>query len=263
MRQDELQPPESESSARLSVLYDQYFTVMSVETADVLDQVYALRYQVYCVEHAFLDPAVQINERERDQYDEHSVHAALIFRPTGKVAGCVRLILPHGSDRALDLPVRSWLNDADRARFDQLPRDSTAEISRYAVSKELRRRDGESMYPDLQFYDLPASETRRLVPHISLGLLRGVAALAAARGITHVAAAMAPSLLRLLLRFGITFELLGPRIDYHGERQACIASCKTILDGMARANPEYHSLVASVYRGTPAVNPGASVRSRS
>ena len=87
--------PNDSGGGALGDLYNRYFDVVPAHTPDLLEAAYALRYQVYCVEHAFEDPAQQIGEREIDRYDEHSVHAVLIAKNTGEVVGCVRLILPQ------------------------------------------------------------------------------------------------------------------------------------------------------------------------
>lgn len=230
----------------LTALYDQHFSVVPADTAALLDEAHALRYQVYCIEHRFEDPAQQVGNREVDAHDAHSVHAVLIHRSTGRVVGCVRLILP-GDDSAVELPIRSLLTGADRDRFDQFERKTTAEISRYAVSKEFRRRAGETLYPDVNI-DLTAQDTRRLVPHMSLGLIRGIARLAADQGITHVCAVMAPALLRLLEQFGLRFERLGPPLEYHGVRQACIAAADELLAGLAHERRDYYQVVDAEYR---------------
>jgi N-acyl amino acid synthase of PEP-CTERM/exosortase system len=104
------------------------------------------------------------------------------------------------------------------------------------------------LYPDTGFFDLREEESRRVIPHITLGLMRGAAKLAADHGITHVCAAMAPALLRLLQRFGLTFETLGPAVQYHGLRQPCIAECKSLLSGLAARNRDYYLLVDAAYR---------------
>ncbi len=230
----------------LSALYDQYFSVVPADTPALLDEAHALRYQVYCVEHEFEDPALQSGKREMDAHDSHSVHAVLIYRPSGKVVGCVRLILPDQT-HGVDLPLRSLLSPAEREHFAHFAPETTAEISRYAVSKEFRRRAGEDLYPDVNS-TLTAQAARRLAPHMSLGLIRGIAQLAAEHGVTHVCAVMAPALLRLLDRFGLTFERLGPLISYHGERQPCIAAVEGLLDGLARYHGDYHQVVEAEFR---------------
>jgi N-acyl amino acid synthase of PEP-CTERM/exosortase system len=227
-------------------LYDRYFAVVPATTPDLLHAAYALRYQVYCVEHAFENPLEHPDGREIDGYDAHSVHAVLIHKPTSEVVGCVRLILPHEGSGITALPMRGLLDDKTGALLDSCDPAHTAEISRYAVSKKLRRRQGEDLYPDVG--ELSAGEVRRLAPHISVGLIRGVARLAADRGITRVCAAIAPALARLMERFGLVFDPLGPVIDYHGPRQPCIAECEALLAGMASRNFEHFRAIDAVYR---------------
>lgn len=236
----------STSELDLAALYDRHFAVVPADTPDLLDAAHALRYQVYCVEHQFEDPEQQQGERERDQYDAHSVHAVLIAKPSGNVVGCVRLIIPHGDEPSL--PLWNVLGTDERARLDAFGRHRTAEISRYAIAKTYRRREGETLYPDV---GQPSEyEIRRLVPHMSLGLLQGVGKLAARHGMQTVCAAMAPALMRLLERFGLVFERLGPVIDLHGSRQPCLGECEQLLAGMAQRNADYHRLVAQAYHGS-------------
>lgn len=211
--------------------------VKPATTPALLDAAYALRYRVYCVEHAF--EASQPGERETDKYDAHSVHAVLWHRQTDEVVGCVRLVLPTDKDGLSALPLRNLLGPVERARLDALPVATTAEISRYAVSKSFRRRTGEELYPDVAS-DLSPDDARRLAPHMTLGLFRGVATLATSHGITHLCAAMAPALLRLLERFGLSFERLGAPIDHHGLRQPCIAELDELGRGLLRTRSDYY-----------------------
>ena len=239
-------PPSEPDGA---ALYDRHFIVVPADTPELLDAVHALRYQVYCVERDFEDPAQQLGGRERDRYDAQSVHAALIAKSSGSVVGCVRLVLPARGAAALALPIRDLLSQADRRRLDTFGRHRTAEISRYAIAKMYRRRHGESLYPDVEWDGPSGNELRRLVPHMSVGLIRGVCLVAAQHGIENVCAAMSPPLLRLLERFGLVFERLGPLIEYHGLRQPCVADGERLLAGMAERHRDYYELIAQTYRG--------------
>ena len=236
-------------------LYDRYFTVLPASTPELLRAAYALRYQVYCVEHAFENPAEHPDGLETDKYDAHSVHAVLVYRPTGEVVGCVRLILPQAGSGIAALPIRSLIDSESARRLDACDPRRTAEISRYAVSKSLRRRQGEELYPDVGEL-LSADDMRRLAPHISVGLVRAVAQLAAERGVSTVCAAMTPALGRLLERFGLIFERLGPLIEYHGHRQPCMAGCEDLLATMASRNATHHQVVRAAYRGLNPVERG-------
>jgi N-acyl amino acid synthase of PEP-CTERM/exosortase system len=220
-------------------VYNRYFSVMLADTSQLLEQVYRLRYQVYCVEHPFENPNDHFTGLETDEYDCHSVHAAILHRASGTVCGCVRLILPRAG---ASLPVTEFVSEHTRA---DLPTTLTAEVSRYAVSKAFRRRAGESEYPDVHFGDLGPSELRRLMPHITLGLLLAVATLSVKYGITHLAAVMAPALLRLLRTCGMEFQPVGPLIEHHGMRQPCSASVADLLDGVKAKNPAYFNIIRS------------------
>jgi N-acyl amino acid synthase of PEP-CTERM/exosortase system len=243
----ETPPADGAETSEAFALYDRYFTVLRATTPELLDAAYVLRYQVYCVEHQYEDPAKQVNGREVDEYDAHSVHAVLRYNPTGVIGGCVRLILPQADGGLSTLPVRELLSEEGRARLDRSDPARTAEISRYAVAKVFRRRAGDAAYPDMELADLPLNEVRRMMPHLSVGLMRGIASLAAAEGVKTVCAAMAPGLLRLFERLGLEFELLGPPIDYHGVRQACMADCDALLAGMAARHSKYHDVLETTY----------------
>lgn len=237
-----------EKQQAVAALYDEYFSVVPANTPKLRDAAHALRYQVYCVEHPFENPAEQTGERERDRYDDHAEHAVLIYKPTGDVVGCVRLILPLPSRGVSALPIRALLAPADQAILDRTNPAKIAEISRYAVSKAFRRREGDGMYPDVSMMELAASDVRRLVPHISLGLFRGVAQVAGDCGVDTVCAAMSPALLRLLERFGLKFDPLGPPIEYHGLRQPCIADGEALLRGLHDRHAEIGRVVDVTYR---------------
>jgi len=231
-----------------SALYHRYFAVVAADTPALLNAAHALRYQVYCVEHPFENPVDQSKEQEWDSCDGQSVHSVLVSKPAGIVVGCVRLILPDRCGPCASLPIRELLSEADRARLDAFGIDRTAEISRYAIAKRYRRRPGEREYPDVESTEPTVPEFRRLAPHMSLGLIRGVCLLAASNNIDTVCAEMTLPLLRLLERFGLVFEPLGPVIDYHGPRQPCVAECKQLLAGLSECNQDYYQLVTDTSR---------------
>ena len=100
---------EVDSGERLIDAYNRYFEVMLVDDRpDLINEVYRLRYHIYCIEHPFEDPAQFPDQLERDRYDDRSLHSLLIHRPSGVIAGTVRLILPE--------PGRPCRESADRWR---------------------------------------------------------------------------------------------------------------------------------------------------
>jgi N-acyl amino acid synthase of PEP-CTERM/exosortase system len=210
--------------------YNQYFDVVRADNPQLLELAYRLRYQVYCVENPFEDPTRCRDRREVDEDDDRSVHTLLIHRPSRLAAGTARVIMPRlGANRPL--PIEGLIGRREWETIRHLPRLRTAEISRFAVSKEFRRRSGEQRYADARFpYPAADGGHKRLVPYITFGLLRGILEICLEHEITMLTAVMDPALLRLLTRLGLHFEPLGPLVEHHGLRQPCIAEIAALIE---------------------------------
>ena len=89
----------------------------------MMASMYRVRYQVYCLECGFRDPAEYPYKMEWDEYDESSLHYVAIT-DSGEVVGTVRLVL----DSHLGFPLENHcglvLEKCEGARND------AAEISR-------------------------------------------------------------------------------------------------------------------------------------
>jgi len=194
--------------------YREHFEVVRASTPTLLDQVYRLRYQVYCVENNYEDPDRQVDGRETDIYDDRSVHALLIHRRSAEIAGTVRVILP-GRGTELPLPINLVADPDQRELLRRLPYSRTAEISRFAVSKEFRQRCTEA-------------EDRRILRYVTTGLIRAALEICREREIQYGCAVMERALIRLLGRLGFVFDHIGGLIEYHGARQPCVASVNQI-----------------------------------
>jgi N-acyl amino acid synthase of PEP-CTERM/exosortase system len=99
-----------------------------------------------------------------------------------------------------------------------------AEVSRFCISKQFRRRQSKGEGRDTQ------QERRSMAPLMSLGLIQSLVQMSAERGITHWCATMDPVLLRLLAAMSIHFEPLGPLVRYHGTRQPCYCEVGPMLE---------------------------------
>lgn len=221
---------------RISKLYANYFDIVRADTPALLDQVFAIRYQVYCVENPFEDPAENLGEREMDADDDRAAHILLIHRETGEAAGTARVIFPEPHR---PLPIEHVIDPAGRRIYSCLPA-STAEISRFAVSKAFRRRRGEDRYADIGAREPTRTghAEQRVMPFITFGLMRGIVGVCLESGITNITAVMEPPLIRLLKRFGLNFRAVGGLVDYHGIRQPCVACLRDLIDhGREEASP--------------------------
>src|SRR5579883_982462 len=194
------------------------FVVRPADSPELLRQAYRLRYQVYCVENAFEDPAQHPDGLETDEFDDNALH-----------------ILPQPDTR---LPFARLCADPIRHDRNRLPPARTAEVSRFALSKTLRRTVARWMDA--------TSDARRdalLVRELVIALIHAILATCAEQGITHLVAVMEPALLRLLSRFGILFAPIGPLVDYHGMRQPCAAVVDTLERQMHARLPNLFDLI--------------------
>ncbi|HYJ95214.1 MAG TPA: GNAT family N-acyltransferase, partial [Vicinamibacterales bacterium] len=57
----------------------------------LMDESLQLRYQVYCVERRFLNPDDYPDQRERDEFDRHSLHLG-VLSPDGALLATARLV---------------------------------------------------------------------------------------------------------------------------------------------------------------------------
>jgi len=254
--------------------FSRYFEVILVDSDELREQVFRLRYQVYCVETRFEDESAFPDEMERDAYDAKSAHTLLRHRDTGWWAGTVRLVIPTAASVYEALPVELSCGNVfatEKLGSVKMPREITGEVSRFAVSKEFRRRHKEYLSPsgisentnyDRRVFKVPdkdaadgehserktsdrrtIDEERAVVPHITLGLIQGLVGMSANNGVSHWAAAMEPTLLRLLTRLGIYFEHIGDTVEYHGKRQPCIADLDQLLARVKAERPDVWSVL--------------------
>jgi N-acyl amino acid synthase of PEP-CTERM/exosortase system len=201
------------------------------------EAVFRLRYQVYCVENPFEDPAENADGLEQDILDARAVHALLLHKRSGLWAGAVRLILPNEADPAHSFALQEVCSDPLISDPQQFPVLQMAEVSRFCISKEFRKRQGDWIYP--QSNEPEASEDeRRVIPNMTLGLIEGLVQMSIDHGVRYWCAAMERPLLRLLARLGIHFQDIGPLVEYHGRRQPCFLRIDTMLEQVREERPD-------------------------
>lgn len=223
----------------LVALYNRHFVVRkAISDADKRD-VYNLRYRVLAEENSYLDPATYPDRMEMDEYDRRSDHYLLVHRPSRAIAGTVRLIRPDAEAQGDELQFVHHCQVPDV--YARVPVMQAGEVSRFAVSRTFRRRMTDGMLPDI--YDpsmghVPVDEVRRLVPYITLGLIQGVVEAAVENRLTHWVTVMEPTLVRLLQRFGIYFDKVGPLIALYGWRQPCARRLTDLLRDVEAERPD-------------------------
>jgi N-acyl amino acid synthase of PEP-CTERM/exosortase system len=218
--------------------FHDHFETVSANTLGLMETAFRIRYQVYCVERSFEDQGAFPNKMETDEYDLHSAQTLLRCKTSGRYPGMVRLVLPNPIDPDMPLPMEKFCQSAMKSAgidLSSIPRESLAEVSRFSISKELRRQC--SRKPVISVVDAEKEQEDKvadtqMLPHITLGLFAGIVRMSAQNNITHWLSVMEPTFLRFLSRYGIYFQKTGPVVDYHGRRQPAVASIDSVLSGI-------------------------------
>lgn len=243
---DSVRAGHAEHDRRRPQIEDRYFVVSCVDGTPELATTYRIRYLVYCVERGLL-PAQEYEEQgmEWDRYDRHAVHLLATHR-CGEPAGTARLILPS----SLGFPAAEHCEFYDQYAFLNDPGHPRtagfAEVSRLAVSKTFRRREGDTPYggpPRAESFPAASEKVVSLpvpqnTPEILIGLCRLLYQESKRRRLTHWVLAMERSLFVLLKRMGFRYQPAGPEVDYYGPVRPYVASLEALERGLQETSPE-------------------------
>ena len=226
------------ASTNLLDRFNAYFETALADTPALLREAHSIRFRVYCLETRFEDASAFPDGLERDAFDSHAVHSLLIHRASAQAMGTVRLVLPLA-----DVPEKSFAIQAvsehpglrDGRAF---PLASTAEVSRFCISRSFRRRATDTLYAE-EDSEPANSADRRSGPLMRLGLIQALVRMSAAHGITHWCAVMEPTLLRMLDAMAIRFTPIGPLVEHHGVRQPCSCDIAEALRAVKQERPSF------------------------
>jgi N-acyl amino acid synthase of PEP-CTERM/exosortase system len=210
-------------------------TISTTSDAGMLQEIYSLRYQVYCLECGFLPSTSYPSRLESDEYDAEAAHF-YTSNQRDEVVGYVRLV---GADEAGKFPLDSFCPDLFTDRTRPAP-EYCAEISRLMVHQNYRRRQGDTLQGLNLAQERQEEPGRRHNnrPHILLSLYRQMYQHSLNNGIRYWYAAMERSLARALSRMDFMFEAIGPEIDYFGPVTPYIADLRVLEERLSRSSPE-------------------------
>lgn len=232
---------ESNAAAALAALA-KYFSLESYDAGgkhDKLRELYALRYQIYCLECHFLEAARYPEGLEMDRYDERSAHFSAT-NSQNEVAGTARLVMP-----VMDDPFPFFDHCPPHPDFERPPEEESGEVSRLAVKREYRRRAGDSLYGINQSHlkgpgapdEAPHGEKRVNAPLLVLGLYRQMYRFSCKHGIRYWYAAMEKGLARVLRIYGFHFTPIGPESDYYGPVTPYLGDLRKLEAELEASNP--------------------------
>ena len=226
------------SEGDLLRFFDFHFKAIDATSSELIAIAHQIRYQVYCVEHAFECEADHPDGLEHDEFDDHAAHGLLFDRASDSPVGTVRLILPLHDRIDESFAIQRICDHPALKGSSILPLHSTAEVSRFSISKHFRRRR-----TDILQGDGAVGTAHRCGPLLRLGLIQALIRMSVQRGVTHWCAVMEPSLLRILAGMAIRFEPLGPPIAYHGLRQPCFCHVGKMLRDVEKERPAFWNVL--------------------
>jgi N-acyl amino acid synthase of PEP-CTERM/exosortase system len=237
-------------SKSLSSPYFRFKTIAADTDPSNEERIFALRYQVYCLERSFLPPENYPNGLEKDEYDAFSTHVAA-YSMTGMLVGSLRLVMPpDGTQFPFQVHCTRLF-----ANLAYPPNRECMEVSRFVISKLYRRRVGDTVFGVsqqlLEESSLPKNAYDRRTsprggadrrkfqqPEILLGIFREAYRHCKQQGIGYWYMALEKPLVRLLKRlFYFSLEPIGEPVDYYGPVTPCRLSMEHFDDALSRGAP--------------------------
>ena len=214
-----------------------------VEDKEVLEDTFRVRHEVYVDEFGFEKKEDHPNGLETDEYEKDSVHFACI-NENDSVVGTIRLVM--GSDKKFPIE-----HAVETTFVGEKPDPSKiGEISRLAVSKDLRRRKEDGMYGVESYLTkkeggvlpddghIPEEMQGRKNPIIVLGLYQVMYQESRRRGISHWYMITEKKLFYTLKKYGFLFHQIGESVEYHGERVPYLGIIEEIEKTLIKNNPD-------------------------
>lgn len=236
-----------------------------------LRAIYRLRYKVFCYEWGFEKPEHYPDEIVTDVYDNNALHFA-IKDDSSKIIAAISLIMnsPEGfpTEKYCELDING----------DDLHGDSLAEISRFVIHRNYRRRSEDKYiygpdedrrsigsfsyshnYLNNRSNNRPnhrraddkyrnrggrrineSCSERRRRHEVIINLYKAVYQESKRRNITHWYSVMTKGIVMLLNKFGFIFEAIGDPVDYNGIRTPYLGEIEKIEKEILESNPVLH-----------------------
>ncbi len=234
------------SDLQILEAFNEFFEMVPADSDQLREEVYKLRYQVYCVETQFEDESAHPDEMEYDEFDNISLHYLIRHKNSKAFAATTRLILPNNEQPNFLFPIEIHSTIEDKSLLEGIPREQLCEASRFCVSKEFKKRRNEAGTTTgitnetlLEFTE----NERRTFPHLSIALVACSVRMCHEQNIPYWFAIMEPALFRFFAKIGIHFKTIGPAVNYHGKRQPGFIKISDLLADVYKVNkPVWHML---------------------
>lgn len=232
--------------------YHKSFRILRADSNALREIVYRLRYEVYCGENGMeiKGESAESAALEQDSYDDRSQHYLLYHKGTDKVAGTIRVVMPREDKPLHSFPIQFICDHPLLHMEEKVTR--FCELSRLCMARDFRKRPGDGkLLPayfdqdhDVQLDAKTSVHYRRAIPFAPLGLLSAAFEGALDKGLTDCVCILDTEQLYALQRIGLSYRVLGPRLDMGGPQQPVIFNIKHALDNMILQNPPCWEVVS-------------------
>lgn len=203
-----------------------------------MDEIFQLRYQVYCKEMGFIPKGKFPDCREIDEYDNDAIHIASYNRDDF-ILGTVRLVRPTISQ------LYPFEYRCKPFSFFRLPeRPETAEISRLILTKKIRGVKNRTLQTtairqselEASVLEDPAQFITASSEMILLSMFREMYRSSIKNGIRYWYATMEKGLAKQLFRMGFEFIQIGRQADYFGPVMPYVADIRDLEISLKKQN---------------------------
>ena len=220
-----------------------YFDTRVADQPSLTRAAHQLRYQVYCLERKFENADEHAGGLEIDQFDRHAIQGVLFHRPTDRAIGTVRII-PPGLCGDGGSPIEQMLRAHNVELSEFVDIADSVEVSRFAISKEFRRRWTDEC-AIAAGHPLSRLDMARQANLACLSLIQFLVRQSVERRVLYWTAMMEATFLRMLARMGIHFTPIGPVVFHHGFRQPCYCYLPAMLERLRFEQRDYWEVITN------------------
>jgi N-acyl amino acid synthase of PEP-CTERM/exosortase system len=200
-----------------------------------LEDIYRLRYQVYCNECGFLSEDDFPDQTERDKFDDYSRH--FLAEDLNGLVGTVRLVKDNPNGFPMDAHCKKVID----CNISDIDKKKIVEVSRLVISKRYRRRRDDGLYYTRDYGDTidfkPTDTIKRIKP-MAFGLYREVYQYCKRNDITHWLALMEKTLWLLLRMHNFVFQPIGETVNVYGPVRPYINKIEDTERLVAQRSPQ-------------------------
>jgi len=223
--------PQKPVSSEPSILCNsQQFDICIADTPKLREEVFKIRYRVYCQELGYEPLSKFPDKRERDAYDSHSIHLLLKSKSMDAYIGCVRLVLSSNHSQ-LQFPFER-ICSKHFLDFNKINRISCGEVSRLAVLRDFRHWELKNGHID--FSQAENKLMKRRLSIIPLMLYLAVTGIIADLGLDYGISFMEPRLSRQLKSYGLNSYPCGEIMDFRGKRGLFLMETAEAVNNISR-----------------------------